>query len=45
MSGWIKMFTNFNRLVSKEFDVHVTVHRDNVLIIKPTRCTNFLNLF
>ena len=23
------------------FDVQVTVHRDKVLIIKPTRCTNF----
>jgi hypothetical protein len=29
----------------KEFDVHVTMHRDNFLIIKPTRCTNFSNLF
>jgi len=27
------------------FDVHVTVHRDKFLIIKPTRCTNFSNLF
>ena len=27
------------------FDIHVTVHRDNFLIIKPTRCTNFSNLF
>jgi len=26
-------------------DVHVTVHRDKFLIIKPTRCTNFSNLF
>ena len=26
-----------------EFDVHVTVHRDKFLIIKPTRCTNFSN--
>jgi len=24
-----------------EVDVHVTVHRDKFLIIKPTRCTNF----
>ena len=23
------------------FDVHVTVHRDKFLIIKPTRCTNY----
>jgi len=28
-----------------EFDVHVTVHRVKFLIIKPTRCTNFSNLF
>jgi len=27
------------------FDVHVTVHRDKFLIIKPPRCTNFSNLF
>jgi len=24
-----------------KFDVHVAVHRDKFLIIKPTRCTNF----
>ena len=28
-----------------EFDVHVTVHRDKFLVIKPTRCTHFSNLF
>ena len=27
------------------FDVQVTVHRDKFLLIKPTRCTNFSNLF
>jgi hypothetical protein len=27
------------------FDVHVTVRRDKFIIIKPTRCTNFSNLF
>ena len=27
------------------FDVHVTMHRDKFLIIKPTRCSNFSNLF
>ena len=27
------------------FDVHVTVHRDKFLKMKPTRCTNFSNLF
>jgi hypothetical protein len=28
-----------------KFDIHVTMHRDKFLIIKPTRCTNFSNLF
>jgi len=28
-----------------ESDVHVTVRRVKFLIIKPTRCTNFSNLF
>jgi hypothetical protein len=28
----------------QEFDVHVTMHHDKFLIIKPTRCTNFSNL-
>ena len=27
------------------FYVRVTVHRDKFLIIKPTRCTDFSNLF
>jgi len=27
--------------IGRENDVHVTVHRDKRLIIKPTRCTNF----
>jgi len=27
------------------FDVHVTVHRDKFLKIKPTSCTNFSKLF
>jgi len=27
------------------FDVHVTVHRVKFLIIKPSRCTNFSNLY
>jgi len=33
----------FNKYIN--FDVHVTVHRDKFLIIKPTRCTNFSILF
>ena len=31
--------------ITTTFDIHVTVHRDKFLIIKPTRCTNFSNLF
>jgi len=27
------------------FDVQVSVHRDKILVINPTRCTNFSNLF
>jgi len=27
-----------------DFDVHVTVHRNKFLVIKPTRCTSFSNL-
>jgi hypothetical protein len=30
---------------TREFDVHMTVHRGKFLIIKPTRCTEFSNLF
>ena len=32
-------------LMKISFDVHVTVHRDKFLKIKPARCTNFSNLF
>jgi hypothetical protein len=28
-----------------DFDVYVTVHHAKFPIIKPTRCTNFSNLF
>jgi hypothetical protein len=31
--------------VSEEFDIHVTMHHDKFLIIKPTRCTNFSSIF
>ena len=37
---WAIGVTRYN-----ESDVHVTVHRDKFLIIKPTRCNNFSNLF
>ena len=30
---------------TKFFDVHVTAYHDKFLIIKPTICTNFSNLF
>ena len=33
-----------NKLVYRD-DVNVTVHRDKFLVIKPTRCTDFSNLF
>jgi len=32
-------------LKMSEFDFHVKVHRVKFLIIKPTRCTKFSNLF
>jgi len=31
--------------LSQDFDVQVTVHRDKFPIIKPTRYTDFSNLF
>ena len=31
--------------ISEKSDIHVTVHRDKFLTIKPTRCTNLSNLF
>jgi hypothetical protein len=31
--------------VTETCDVHVTVHRDKFLITKPTRWTNFSNVF
>ena len=35
----------FSGVAIRIFDVHVTVHRDKFLIVKPSRCTNFSNLF
>jgi len=40
---WIQIIQTL--LFTAYFDVHVTVHRDKFLIIKPIRCTNFSNLF
>jgi hypothetical protein len=34
-----------NTTLFNSIDIHVTVHRDKFLTIKPTRCTNFSNLF
>jgi len=34
-----------NTKINKVFDVHVTMHRVKFLIIKPTRCSSFSNLF
>ena len=33
------------KILFRLFDLHVTVHRVKFLILKPTRCTNFSNLF
>ena len=43
IGGWLEHrgFGKWN----EKFYFHVTVHRDKFLIIKPTRCTNFSNLF
>jgi hypothetical protein len=35
----------YNMYYSIEFDIHVTMQCDKFLIINPTRCTNFSNLF
>ena len=37
--------TTWSLDIRKYFYVHVTVHRDKFLKIKPTRCNNFSNLF
>jgi hypothetical protein len=36
---------NFLKNISYAIYVHVTVHRDSFLVIKPTKCINFSNLF
>jgi len=35
----------WSSVLFSKFDIQVTVHRDEFLTIKPTRCTNFWNLF
>ena len=40
-NGWINRYKNRH---NTEFDVHVTMHHDKFLTIKPTRCTNFSKL-
>jgi hypothetical protein len=46
-SGWNCIYGRGRELFRPPtyFEVHVTAHRDKFLIIKPTRCTNFSNLF
>ena len=44
-SLWIVLWYTDPRTSNLYFDVHVTVHRDKFLVIKPIRCTNFSNLF
>ena len=39
------MYIAFKFIRTIVIDVHVTVHRDKFLKIKPTRCTSFSNLF
>jgi len=34
-----------SEILNNQFDVHVTVHRDTCLTVKPTICTNYSNLF
>jgi hypothetical protein len=34
-----------NNINNEQSDVHVAVHRAKFVIVKPTRCTNFSNLF
>jgi hypothetical protein len=41
----VKHIWYFSFLFLAELDVHVTVHRVKFLKIKPTRCTNFSDLF
>jgi hypothetical protein len=46
--GFSELFQTNERFVFKlghDFDVHVTVHRDGFSYNKPTRCTDFSNLF
>ena len=41
----VNLSVGFMQHIISEFQVHVTVHRDKFLTIKPTRSTNFSNLF
>jgi hypothetical protein len=40
-----KWWTNNQSNITRKFDIHVTVHHDKFLTIKPTTCINFSNLF
>jgi hypothetical protein len=44
----IQLMQYHNKVLSEDFitfDIHVTMHGVKFLIIKPTRCTNFSDLF
>ena len=45
LSATIIFVHHVNETALTTFDVHVTVHRVKFLVIKPTRCTDFSNLF
>jgi hypothetical protein len=46
IGGWFGQKTSVDILEDRNvLDVHLTVHRVKFLIISPTRCTNFSNLF
>ena len=42
---YIYIYIYIYSFIYAKFYVHVTVHRVKFLILKPTRCTNFSNLF
>jgi len=45
MNDIVMVFIMPNKTTFNYFDVHVTVHRDKFLTMKPTRYTDSLNLF
>ena len=41
---YLPPITVLNEMTVVQFDVHVTIHHDKFLIIKPSGCTNFSKL-